>query len=472
MKTYNLLIVAPYGIGVRDTLLNERLGNWLSENALCAIVSPYEFADRAEWPDSRSLGISRGRVADRLLRSINHRAFSVVQRTSFKRFHLEADWQPVYEALLMVARLTPSSYADYDRWDRLGRTIHGRAMRAISSHFPALYPGARGIRKYDAVFVTHPTDPECAIMAQAARKQGVPVIAMSIGVDNLLTGGPMLFAPDLMFLWGSVQEHELREHHARFYPALSKVATVQVGALGQDGIASTGPLGTRAFVREYPKIDPRMRVVTFAAYLEVAYPDQAATCRVILDTLDEAGGGHLVVRARPGLDEGYWRSFVAERAGRVTLQIPRGALFKKWGQGMTLDRATELEDIDLYASTLRRSCLVVTGGYSTVFLDAYAAGTPSVPAVLPATGETESFLSRMYALYAKSVPYAAKLDFVRDRSSLRRAVLEAQAPEGRAAILARMKPVFDEQVVANDGRAGERAAAAIAAFLDQRKAGQ
>jgi len=316
------------------------------------------------------------------------------------------------------------------------------------------------------VFVTHPTEGECTIMATAARRRGIPVICLSMGSDNLSTGGPMMMDPDLLLLWGPEQVAELKDHHARFRPTLKSSQMREIGSLSHDHIFRER--SSEAFKASYPKISDDATVVTFAGYTERGDPGQIITCRLILQFFEDHGiNGHLVIRVRPYQNEiQIWSDFARDHPGKVTVQVPEGDLYTKWArESGPVIREVEEKDIALFASTLHRSKLLVMGAFSTVFLDAHAAGTPAIAVGIHSREQPDAYLEQIYKLHSQSIPSIAALDFVIDENELNKRLTEALLNPATDRFAEQSQWVYAAQAGNLDGGAGKRAATAIEELL-------
>ncbi|MQF70537.1 hypothetical protein FIL92_00955 [SAR202 cluster bacterium AD-812-D07_MRT_10900m] len=467
MSADRILIVSSHGLGIRDIFLNETLSARLLQRFEIDLMSPFTSIRTDEWGIRKHYEIGQASGLGRFFKTLNHRAASTRLRMAFRRFHLETGWESLYEALRYYSD-RPGIGINYERWARLDRGPLGALLSRATRLFPIRYPLSTEITKanYTAVVVTHPLDGECVIAAQIARRAGVPVICVVVGIDHLFTGGPVMMTPDLLLVWGAEQAEHWRDHHAVFRPQLANTRVVQVGGLSHDRMASETDRGL--FADEYPLIDAEARVVTFAAFTERAYPNQPGTCDAILQTFSKLGvKGHLVVRVRPGNDEGIWREYALSRPDLVTIQIPRGVFFTKWNTESSINRATEEHEVKLFGATLRRSDVVVTAGFSTVYIDAFAAGTPAIAtAITPDSAASESLLERTYRLYKLDVKSIVLVDIATSYEQLMEKVIRVLTSDEQSILNDEVKSVYELVAGSPDKLAGERAANAIFSFLN------
>lgn len=463
-----MLIVAPYGLGLRDLILNDELGAYLTSRFDVDIVSPFKFDDPSDWGLSRVFPQRQSGVLNHLLYLLNHRATSVRRHLARRNFYLGTGWPNIYKMQKLTDSLLPVTYVDYDRWARFSRGPWGAVIKSIVNRFPIKYPNSNLIDStdYRSVIVVHPGDAECVIMARAAHKRGIPVIALSMGMDNLMSHGPTLMVPDLFLLWGEEQLDSFEHHHRKFYSALDATRPVAIGGLAHDRFI--GGEGTEAFEIAYPDIAPTTRVITYATYGEFEYPRQTETCQTILDVLESQGvDAHLIVRRRPiGTDNDMWDDFASAQPDKITIQTPVGVSFTKSGSRRAGTRSSEIEEMELYAATLRRSSLVATGGFSTVYLDAHAVGTPSIAVALPQMGETGPSITMINCnAYGEDIPSMGMVEYVGTHERLSEIVTEVVVREDIAGRFEENAAVYAIQAGKRDGKAGERAVAAIRQLL-------
>jgi hypothetical protein len=469
LPTNRILVASSHGLGLREVLLNETFSDKLFERYEVDVLSPFNSMKIDEWGIKRHYRIGDSNRIQRFFSSLTHRALATRTRLAFRKFHDDTGWEFVYEALEYYESHTGGGI-DRERWDKRSRSPLGALLKQLTRLFPLAYTQASLISKdnYDAIIVTHPLDGEGVIAAQIATRAGLPVICIVTGIDHLFTGGPVMMNPDLLLVWGTEQADQWRDHHAVFTPKLKGTKVVKIGGLAHDRL--TSETGTELFNEEYPNVDPSARVVTFAAFSEKAYPGQQKTCDAILKTFKQQGiKGHLVIRVRPGSGDEMWSDYAAAKPGLVTIQIPTGVFFTKWNTDSKMYAANEHHEVSLFGATLRRSDLIVTAGFSTVFLDAFATGTPAVAAVIaPNLGPNSepSILEETYRLYAKNVKSIALLGLVTSFERLDEKVSQALTPDGRNLLMQECGEIYDLVAGKPDKLAGERAVSAIIDFLD------
>ena len=459
-----ILLVAPYGIALRDLLLIKELSGFLTETFDIDVLTEVNFADTSEWGISRVVNQSQSGILTKLGRSLNHRSIAVRRWMDFKPYHVQQELMPLYDVLVGVDEIQSVATPNYELWARIGSSFIGSFLRRATSFFPRFGPVYKSLKRgdYVAVLATHPTEGESNVIGSMANRCEVPLICWSMGVDNL-QGGPLVMRPDMFLLWGPEQEQYLQNHYKIFQPQLNDSTHSVIGALCHDTLAESNP---DAFSEAYPHISPNDVVVMFAAYTETGYPGQPDTCREILNFFDKNDiDGHLVVRTRSDLDHVVWEKFQREEPDRVTLQSTKGVFFTKWSLNRTVSRAIELEEVELYGATLKRATMIASAAFSTVAFDAMALGTPALSLGLSTSPESRRFMADFYARGGSIIPALRYMDFITNEahfeSELMRILCGPQTnipsePNYRA---------YLEQVKPTSGASGSIAANAISEFL-------
>jgi hypothetical protein len=445
--------------------MNDILSDYLRSYFRIDVATDLPFNNPAEWGIENVISLTLHSKLSRFVNVLNHRSVDLRNRLEFKHFHelIEApELYKIWQEWTSPIRRTDEPFQEFDRWDRVGRGFVGRMLRLIAEVFPTNRIGLGAtLRKghYDLVMLTHPTEGANVVIGMQAERAGIPTACLVMGLDNFQSG-PMFMSPDLFLLWGPDQTEWLRDKHAKFRPSLQASMSAEIGSLSHDRIVNQPDGDT--FKNAYPHIAEDGPVVTFATYTVQADPGQRDACVSIMDSFDaHFPNGHLIVRVRPGLDEEYWHAFAAEYPGRVTIQIPIGSLFSKWDRNIMVDRSIEESDAAVYQATLRRSSLVVTSTFSTVYVDAHATGTPAIAVGIVPEGSDDSWLIDVHNLYTQFIPHYEYIEFITNKDDLLRRVsttlLEGQIADSQNAA----KIVYAAIANIPDGKAGERAAIAM-----------
>jgi len=446
--------------------MNDVLSDYLRSHFTIDIVTDLPFNNPDEWGVENVISLTPISRSSRIVNALNHRSVDLRNRMDFKRFHEVIEAPELYKIWQDMTRrsndLGFARFQEFDRWDRIGRGFVGRGLRRIAEALPTNRIGLGATLRqghYDLVMLTHPTEGANVVIGMQAERAGIPTACLVMGLDNFQSG-PMFMNPDLFLLWGSDQTEWLRDKHATFRPTLQNSLSAEIGSLSHDRIVNQADYDT--FQDAYPFIPEDSPVVTFATYTVRADPGQRIACESIMESFDaDLPEGHLIVRVRPGLDEEYWRAFAADYPGRVTIQIPVGSLFSKWDRKIVVDKTIEESDAALYQATLRRSSLVVTSTFSTVYVDAHAAGTPAIAVGIMPEGTEDSFIIDVHNLYTEFIPYYKHIEFFTNKDDLRNQIattlLDGQLADSTEAA----KSIYEAIAGIPDGKAGERAAIAL-----------
>jgi hypothetical protein len=461
MKKPEILVVAPYGIAVRDLLYNDAIRAFFANDVEADMVSPIRLSPLDDWGIRLNQWPEPVGLKAKILLRISGYAQLFERMSSWREFHMAAGWHGVFAATRGVQKLSGNVGSWQQRmWSMIARIPGLRILRRIANSLQRFDPVTTQILNrtdYDLIVVIHTVDPTSISFMKAASRRGIPTICIAMGSDNLHSGGPMLAAPNHLLVWGDEQKLSVVDHHARYYAPLRRTRVSVIGALPHDLLLPTLVEDEDYFRSTYPEIKREDVVITFATYAQLANPGQKDICTTILSVF---GGSktkcHLIVRNRPGIDTDFWQEYSKNIDASVYIQEPTGALFTKWDGNYTAERDSEMEDIQLYRATLRRSNLVITSGYSTVCLDAYALGTPSVPTTAGSSDDQPSFLRWMYNEYAKSLPFISELPFANTHDEIRRHVENAMSRNRSTETLELMRSTFEAQIGHNDGQAGDR----------------
>ena len=469
-KKRRLLVVAPYGIPLRDLVLNKAVYRYLFEESETDVLTPFSFDNPVKWGFANHIPLVIPSGFNKLKYFLASRALSTKYQSNYADFYTETNWESTLEALMLHHGIQSEPLFNPHRWKLATRfplsILSG--LLDMSTVFEQLsFKSLFRDTAYDAVITSHPVEGDSSLVTAAAKSAGVPVFCIVGGSDNLHVGGPVLVDFDLITTWGEEQEECWTDHQVRVRPSLSKAMVRRGGSLLHDQILDpTNEISSDAHVGGVP--DGKL-LVTFAAYVSSVYPNQTGVCQAILDTFDEHDiDGHLLIRVRPGYDDQMWKDFAAENPTRVTVQIPEGVFFTKWDVRQLVDLQHEISERDAYIATLKRSSLVVTAAFSTVFLDAFAAGTPAIPVGVNPIGSGTFILPEAYRLYKNDVKSFKNLDFITDMNDLKskiHAVLTSTA--ARQEHMSEAANVYRIQAGDLDGKAGSRVANAISEFLDQ-----
>jgi len=468
-KKRKLLLVAPYGIPLRDFVLNKAVSKYFFEESETDVLSPFTFTNPDEWGFGKHILLTTPSGFRRLPYIVASRIISTKFRASFEDFYTKTRWKSSLKAMMLHNEIGVEPVFNPHRWRLASRLPMSLILAAIdwNTTLQSL-PFKRLIldNSYDAVVTSHPTEGASILVSASAKSAGVPVLCVVGGSDNLHSLGPVITNPDLISVWGPEQEEAWMDHQVILRPSLVKTVVRRGGSLLHDQIVDSE--NDRAQISSVPGVPEGKPLVTFAAFVDTIYPGQTRVCQAILDVFSENQiDGHLLVRVRPGLDDDMWKDFGAKNLTRVTIQIPSGAFFTKWEGQQSVDLENEIRERDIYIATLKRSSLVITAAFSTVYLDAFAADTPVIATGATPSGSPKSILQEVYHLYGDDLKSFAELDFITDLNQLKKKIYTAltSADECKR-IMNEARIMYNRQSGTPDGKSGDRVVAAISEFLE------
>jgi hypothetical protein len=197
--------VSPYGIGVREFLLNPELAPRIREAFNIDLYTDLDFVDPAEWSIRKLIPLERTSIFNRLAHFIDQRSVWLRSRLTFKQYFAQSNLIPLYDLLMGPHTRKRRTFESDFFWNQIARSPFKRLILASVSPFPRYGELSRQIRNgdYDMVLVTHPSEGENTAAGIVANRLGIPLACMTMGVDNF-QNGPMLYDPDLFILWGFV----------------------------------------------------------------------------------------------------------------------------------------------------------------------------------------------------------------------------------------------------------------------------
>lgn len=464
-KRDKILVVLPYGMCFRNIVFNEDLWGYLKSNYNIDLLSSLKIDDESK----SKLGINNiysfmpKNIFERLRRSINYRAIYYLKQMETCDFFLGQ----------YLGVILDRNYINRNRiwkrdllfWGALNNTAISRYIKKVLKRFPIFYHTETIIKenKYKFIIITHIAENECIIASVLANRLNIPVISITLGVDNLIFH-QLLGVSDLFLLWGSCQVSEFERFQIGFNSHLRNNKYLPIGNLVYDTYLKVKSDKER-FSKTY-NLKHDEEVILFPALIESTLPGQRDLCEQIIEFIKKHHlKVKLLIRVRPGCDEEMWLKFQSQHNDSI-VYIPRGVSYNKSIPNLSVDLDTELKEIEIFVNTIKNSALVIDPSWSTMYLDALAMGTPAVfvcyswnknnPAVLH-PGRI-SFQANL-VLYPKWDKINAILSKEELMSFLKKFFIE----KDRSGLLS--KELLESQVYSVDGKAGKRAAEAIKEFL-------
>ncbi len=464
----SILVVLPYGMCFRNIVLNDTFWGYLRNNYNIDLLTPLDIKSRETYGVRDIFSYVPKGMLKNLIHRLNHR--------------LVYWWKFLDLAHFLLARDLGENLSVKYRWalsDKERRNILflgslrffrlGKFFKKCLKKLPFLYPTSSVFkkRKYKFVVISHISDQESIITALTAAKRKIPVISITLGMDNYMHG-PMQFMPDLMLLWGKEQEYEFVNFHLPLNKKLEKVKYKSIGCLIYDTyLEIQNNISKERFYKMY-NIASDEEVILFPAFLENYTPGQRDLCQIIVDFIVRNNlKAKLLVRVRPNIDVELWEAFQKKYRTLVVLQTPSSASYDKSRSSGYFEKELEYKEMEIFVATIKYSTLLVCPSPSTMQFDAMCFNTPSIYAAFDWSGKGGSIPHAHQKFFlAKSVTYP-------HRKNLNAAVTEKEfldllhnffVLKKRDNLLS--KEIFDIVVSSsNDGQVGQRAVEAIKEFI-------
>lgn len=464
----SVLVVLPYGMCFRNIVLNDTLWAYLRKNYNIDLLTPLEVKSKETFGIRDIFNyVPKGKLKN-IIRKINHKLIFWWNFLDLAHFLLARD---LGENLSVKYRWALS---DIERrnilfFGSLRFFKFGSSLRKYLKKLPIFYPHSLIFkkRKYKFVIISHISEQESIITALMAAKRKIPVISITLGMDNYMHG-PLQFAPDLMLLWGKEQEYEFINFHLPLNKELEKVKYKSIGCLVYDTyLKMQSSISKEQFYKMY-HIASDEEVILFPAFLESHTPRQKDLCQIIIDFIIRNNlKAKLIVRVRPNIDVKLWEAFQKKHQDRVILQIPNSASYDKSRSSGCFERELDYKEMELFVATVKYSTVLVCPMLSTMQFDAMCFDVPSIYAAFDWSGKGGSMLHAYQKFYlAKSItyPHRKELNVTCTKEEFLNQLHKFFVLKEREGFLS--KEIFEIVTSSsNDGRVGQRAVEAIKEFI-------
>jgi hypothetical protein len=182
-----------------------------------------------------------------------------------------------------------------------------------------------------------------------------------------------------MLFWGKEHEYEFRGWHQDKYPAMKYVKHKNTGNLAHDFYTQNI---NHKLVTDYifqKKGRSYSRYIVVPAMIESVIPGQTIMIEKLISYLKTRNLDILIiVRILPATDIEMWNNFESKHNEHVLIQEPMGASFDKRGFKNNFEIQQERFDASFFASLLSGTELILNLYPSTVTIDGFLLGTPSI----------------------------------------------------------------------------------------------
>jgi hypothetical protein len=370
-----ILIIAPFGMTLRQIILNDKFWKYLNDNFEIHIKSPVEIDNYSD------LGISK---------TFNFKPVNILEKVGLKIcsyfFHNIKNYTDV------------EFFVKNNLGEHLVQRIIRETKKDIIINRYSIYSFLKPIEKlmyillelvcqkvtrvssenYSFLLITHISEFISNIEAISANQKKTPVITYTLGMDNY-RHGKLLFNPSLMLLWGKEHEYEFKGWHQDKYPAMKNVNYKIAGNLAHDFYIKNIK---KQLVTDYifeKKNKSFSGYIVVPAMLEHNIPGQTIMVEKLISYVKIRSLDILIiVRILPGADIDMWKNFENKYFENVLIQEPMGASFDKRGAKNNFNLQQEKFDASFFSSLLAGAELILNLYPSTVTIDGYLMGTPSI----------------------------------------------------------------------------------------------
>lgn len=368
MTKDKLLIVLPYGMCLRQIVLNETLWNYLINNYQVDVMSSLEISEEVQGIN-KVIKTEQTNFFNKILRRISAKSATSLKASMMVNFFLDNN---IGENFALRWRWFGDQARNIVVMSGLVNIkIIGSIIKNFLKFLVQIYPVFfLSKNKYKLVIITHVSDVDCSMMAIGANQLSLPLISITLGLDNY-AHGPLIYKPDLMLLWGEEQLKEFNQYNVSHDKEFSKTKCYKIGSLIHDNYLQVHETEKIDYLSKNFSLDPDQKFILVAVMLEEVLPKQTALCEILIDFLEEKNLQHkLVIRKLPLSDNNLWQQFYEKYPDRVIIQEPRSASFDKRQGSIKFDLDSSNRDVSEFVQTLSRSDLVLGLYPSTLLLDA------------------------------------------------------------------------------------------------------
>ena len=370
-----ILIIAPYGMTLRQIILNDIFWKYLNDNFEIHIKSPVEIDNYSNLGISKLFKFKPVNILEKVGIKICSYFFLKIKNYTDVEFFIKNN---LGEHL--VQRIIRESKKDIilNRY-----SIHSFLKPIEKLIYILLKLVCKKVTKvssenYSFLLITHISEFISNIEAISANQIKTPVITYTLGMDNY-RHGKLLFNPSLMLLWGKEHEYEFKGWHQDKYPAMKNINYKITGNLAHDFYIKNIK---KQLVTDYifeKKNKSFSGYIVVPAMLEFNIPGQTIVVEKLISYIKNRSLDILIiVRVLPAADIEMWKNFEKKYNKYVLIQEPMGASFDKRGAKNNFNLQQEKFDASFFSSLLAGSELILNIYPSTVTIDGYLMGTPSI----------------------------------------------------------------------------------------------
>ena len=461
-----ILIVAPFGMTLRQIIINDTFWKYLKNNFEVHIETTVEVPNYTDLGITKIFSYRPKNILVRIGLKICNYFFFIFKNYGDIEFLIKNNLGEHF-----VHRMSRESKKD----DLLKSYALLSFLKPIENFLYDLFVFfCKKITRinrdnYSFLLVTHISEFRSNIEAISANSIKTPVITYTLGMDNY-RHGKILFKPNLMLLWGRDHEYEFLGWHKEKYNDMKSVNHEIVGNLAHDFfVQNVNEKVVKDYIFKKKKRCYKGYIVV-PAMLESVIPGQTVIVEKIISYLKVKNLDILIiVRVMPASEIEMWLNFENKHKEHILIQEPIGSSFDKRGIKSKFNINQEKFDSSFFASLLAGAELILSIYPSTVTIDGFLFGTPSI---LPLFSwqDLNTINEHPYAkiVLAKILthPLNKQYNIVKNVGELHEVLDDILIDKNRETYVGNelYEYVCDQS---KDGRVGHRAAEAIDKFLHQ-----
>lgn len=370
-----ILIIAPFGMTLRQIILNDKFWKYLNNNFEIHIESPIKINNYTDLGISKMFSFKPVNIFEKIgLKICSYFFHNIKNYTDVEFFVKNNLGEHLVQRIIRESKkdIIINRYSMYSFLKPIEKLIY-ILLKLVSKKVTRV-----SSENYSFLLITHISEFKSNIEAISANQINTPVITYTLGMDNY-RHGKLLFNPDLMLLWGKEHEYEFKGWHKDKYSNMKNVNYKVTGNLAHDFYInnSNKQLITDYIYKKKNKMYDGYIVVP--AMIESNIPGQTIMVEKLISYVKTRSLDILIiVRVLPATDIEMWTSFENKYYENVLIQEPVGASFDKRGAKNNFNLQQEKFDASFFSSLLANAKLILNLYPSTVTIDGFFMGTPSI----------------------------------------------------------------------------------------------
>lgn len=368
-----ILIVAPYGMTLRQIVLNKKLWEYLTNKYKVHIKTSISIEKYTE------LGIDKIITPEKnIIFSCLERIHQLSKESKIVNFLIENNLgEHLIFRLKYIENFSKKLYSSYF-FKKFEGIVKLLGINKIKLFFVLRFSQVKK-ENYHFVFITHISETMCELESIAANQINVPVITYTLGMDNY-RHGRILFQPDLKLMWGEEQKYEFLNWHKNDFNSINEIECKVVGNLIYDTYLQYSNSDMLDKYVKQKKMKDYDGYIVVPTMINKILPGGVGLVKAIVKYLQNRKLNFLViVRMLPGSeDKKSWQELERNYKKEIIIYEPSAGSFDKRGAVNIFKVQDELKEVEIFSAMLSKSCMVVNLYPSSVTLDAYLFNTPVI----------------------------------------------------------------------------------------------